>query len=80
MMNIEKELLLIIAGGIFVLEALSVILQILYFKSTRKRLFMLAPIHHHFEMKGMLETKVTIRFWIITVIFALISLASLKLQ
>ena len=77
---VKKEFLLIIAGGIFVLEAISVILQILYFKSTRKRLFMLAPIHHHFEMKGMLETKVTIRFWIITVIFALISLASLKLQ
>ena len=77
---VKKELLLIIAGGIFVLEALSVILQVFYFKKTRKRLFLMAPIHHHFEMQGMLETKVTVRFWIITIIFAVLSLASLKLQ
>jgi phospho-N-acetylmuramoyl-pentapeptide-transferase len=77
---VKKEFLLIIAGGIFVLEALSVILQVFYFKKTRKRMFLMAPIHHHFEMQGMLETKVTIRFWIITIIFAVLSLASLKLQ
>jgi len=77
---VKKEILLILAGGIFVLEALSVILQVMYFKNTRKRLFLMAPIHHHFEMRGMLETKVTIRFWIVTVIFAVLSLASLKLQ
>ena len=77
---VKKEFLLLIVGGIFVIEALSVILQVLVFKMKKRRIFLMAPIHHHFEMKGWPETKVTIRFWIIAIIFALISLASLKLQ
>ena len=77
---VKKELLLIIAGGIFVIEALSVIFQVIYFKKTRKRLFLMAPIHHHYEMQGLFETKVTTRFWIVTILFAIISLASLKIQ
>lgn len=77
---IKKELWLLIIGGIFVLEALSVILQVGSFKLRRKRIFAMAPLHHHFEMKGWPETKITIRFWIIALICALIGLGSLKLQ
>jgi phospho-N-acetylmuramoyl-pentapeptide-transferase len=76
----KKELLLLLAGGIFVIEAASVILQVGYFKWKRRRLFRMSPLHHHFEMCGWSETKVTVRLWIIAVIFALVSLASLKLQ
>lgn len=77
---IKKELWLVIIGGIFVIEAVSVILQVGSFKLRKKRVFAMAPLHHHFEMKGWPENKVTVRFWIIALIFALIGLASLKLQ
>jgi phospho-N-acetylmuramoyl-pentapeptide-transferase len=77
---VKKEVLLLIAGGIFVIEALSVILQVAHFKWKRTRIFKMAPLHHHFEMCGWSETKVTVRLWIIAVMFALVSLASLKLQ
>lgn len=77
---IKKELWLLIVGGIFVLEAVSVILQIASFRLRGKRIFAMAPIHHHFEMRGWPETKVTVRFWIIAIICALIGLGSLKLQ
>jgi len=77
---VKKELLLLIVGGIFVMEAASVILQVFSYKTRRKRIFLMTPIHHHFELKGWPETKVTTRFWIIAAIFALLSLATLKLQ
>jgi phospho-N-acetylmuramoyl-pentapeptide-transferase len=77
---VKKEFLLLIAGGIFVIEAASVILQVAYFKWKRERLFRMSPLHHHFEMCGWSETKVTVRLWIIAITFALVSLASLKLQ
>lgn len=78
---IRQELVLLIMGGIFVIETLSVILQVGYFKySGGKRIFRMAPIHHHFELKGWSEPKVIVRFWIITVIFVLCGLASLKLR
>jgi len=77
---VKKEFLLLIAGGIFVIEALSVILQVAYFKWKRRRIFRMSPLHHHFEMCGWSETKVTVRLWIIATIFALMSLASLKMQ
>lgn len=76
----KQELLLPIVGGLFVLEALSVIIQVSAFKMTGRRIFRMAPLHHHFELKGWSETKVTIRFWIIAVIFALMSLSTLKLR
>lgn len=78
---IRQELVLLIMGGLFVIETVSVILQVLYFKSTGgKRLFRMAPLHHHFELKGWAEPKVVVRFWIITVIFVLFGLATLKLR
>jgi len=78
---IKKELLLFIIGGIFVVEAVSVILQVGSFKLRKgRRIFAMAPIHHHFEMKGWPETKVTVRFWIIAIICALVGLGTLKLQ
>ncbi len=78
---IRKELLLLIIGGVFVMEALSVILQVGSFRLRKgKRLFRMAPIHHHFEMRGWPETRVTIRFWILALICALIGIATLKLQ
>jgi len=77
---IKKELLLFIVGGIFVAEALSVVLQVIWFKTTKKRLFLMAPIHHHFQLLGWAESKITIRFWIIAIVMALLSLATLKLQ
>ena len=77
---IKKELALLLVGGVFVMEALSVILQVASFKLTGRRIFLMAPLHHHFEMKGWSETKVTVRFWIIALIFALIGLGALKLQ
>ena len=77
----KQELLLAIVGGIFVLEAVSVILQVGYFKLTKgKRIFLMAPIHHHFEKKGWVEPKVVVRFWIISIILGLIGLATLKLR
>lgn len=78
---VRQELVLLIMGGVFVIETLSVILQVGFFKWTRgKRLFKMAPIHHHFELKGWAEPKVIVRFWIITVIFVLCGLATLKLR
>jgi phospho-N-acetylmuramoyl-pentapeptide-transferase len=78
---IKQELLLPIVGGIFVLEAVSVILQVGYFKATNgKRLFRMSPIHHHFELIGWSEPKVIARFVILGIIFALLSLATLKLR
>jgi phospho-N-acetylmuramoyl-pentapeptide-transferase len=76
----KHEIVLAIVGGLFVVEALSVIIQVLYFKSTRKRVFLMAPIHHHFEKKGWAEPQIVIRFWIISLILALIGLATLKVR
>jgi len=73
-------LVLGIIGGLFVLEAVSVILQVASFKLTGKRIFRMAPIHHHFEKKGWQEPTIVIRFWIIAVILALIGLSTLKLR
>lgn len=77
---IKHEFVLAILGGLFVLEALSVMIQVLYFKFTRKRIFLMAPIHHHFEKKGWPETKVVIRFWILSFLFALFGLSTLKIR
>ncbi len=76
----KQELLLAIVGGIFVLEALSVIFQVASYKYRGKRVLLMAPIHHHFELKGWQETKVVVRFWIISVALALLSLSTLKLR
>ena len=76
----RHELVLIIIGGLFVLETISVIVQILSFKLTGKRIFRMAPLHHHFEQKGWAESTIVIRFWIIAVILALIGISSLKLR
>jgi phospho-N-acetylmuramoyl-pentapeptide-transferase len=78
---IKQEFLLVLVGGIFVMEAISVILQVGYFKMTGgKRIFLMAPFHHHFEKKGWLEPKVVVRFWIISIILGLMALATLKLR
>jgi phospho-N-acetylmuramoyl-pentapeptide-transferase len=77
---IKHEIVLAIVGGLFVVEALSVIIQVGYFKSTGKRFFLMAPLHHHFEKKGWPESQIVIRFWIITIILAIIGLATLKLR
>ena len=77
---IKQEFLLVIVGGLFVAEALSVIIQVASFKTRGKRVFRMAPIHHHFEETGWSETKVVIRFWIVAIIFALLGLATLKLR
>ncbi len=77
----KQELILVIIGGLFVLETLSVILQIGYFRWTGgKRIFRMAPLHHHYELKGVPESKIIIRFWIISILFGLIALSSLKLR
>ena len=77
----KQEIVLIIVGGIFVMEALSVIMQVGYFKMTKgKRIFLMAPFHHHFEKKGWAEPTIVIRFWIIAIILALIGLSTLKLR
>ena len=77
---IKQEFLLVIAGGIFVMETLSVIIQVYSFKLRGKRVFKMAPIHHHFELKGWNEGKIVVRFWIISIILALIALSTLKLR
>ena len=78
---IKQELLLVVVGGLFVMEAMSVIIQVLSYKLRGgKRVFKMAPLHHHFELSGWSETKVTIRFWIIAAIFALLSLSTLKVR
>ncbi len=76
----KHELLLLLVGGVFVIEAVSVIFQVLSFKSRGKRIFLMAPIHHHFEMKGWEEPKVVVRLWIIAILLALLSLSTLKLR
>ena len=76
----KHEIVLAVVGGLFVVEALSVIIQVAYFKRTGKRVFLMAPIHHHFEKKGWAEPQIVIRFWIISLILALIGLATLKLR
>jgi phospho-N-acetylmuramoyl-pentapeptide-transferase len=77
---IKQELLLPFIGGIFVIEALSVILQVGSYKLRRKRIFKMAPIHHHFELVGWSESKIITRFWILSLIFALFALTTLKLR
>ena len=77
---IKKELLLVVVGGIFALEALSVILQVGSFKLRKKRIFKMAPLHHHFQMMGWSESKVIVRFWIVAAILALFTLTTLKLR
>ena len=77
---VKHEIVLAIIGGMFVLETLSVIIQVLSFKLTGKRIFRMAPLHHHFEKKGWAESTIVIRFWIITVVLALIGLATLKIR
>ncbi|MDY7026306.1 MAG: phospho-N-acetylmuramoyl-pentapeptide-transferase, partial [Pseudomonadota bacterium] len=77
---VRQELVLFIMGGVFVMEALSVMLQVGSYKMRKKRIFAMAPIHHHFELKGWEEPKVIVRFWIITVVLVLIGLASIKLR
>lgn len=76
----KQELVLFIMGGVFVLETLSVMLQVASFKLTGKRIFRMAPLHHHFELKGWPEPRVIVRFWIVTVVLVLIGLASLKIR
>jgi phospho-N-acetylmuramoyl-pentapeptide-transferase len=74
---IKQELILLILAGLFVVESVSVIIQILYYKFTKKRIFKMAPIHHHFEIKGLFETKITLRFWIIGIMLSIISFVSI---
>ena len=76
----KKEFLLLVVGGVFVAEALSVILQVSHFKLRKKRIFLMAPLHHHFQLLGLTESKVVIRFWIVSIILALVGLSTLKLQ
>ena len=76
----KQELLLAVVGGVFVIEATSVILQVISFKTTGKRIFLMSPIHHHFELSGWKENTVIVRFWILSAIFALLGLATLKLR
>ncbi len=76
----KKEILLIVIGGVFVLEALSVIIQVASYRMRKKRVFRMAPLHHHFEKKGWDETKVVVRFWILGGMFAILSLSTLKIQ
>jgi phospho-N-acetylmuramoyl-pentapeptide-transferase len=77
---VRQELVLLIMGGVFVVETVSVIIQVASFKMTGRRVFRMAPLHHHFELKGWAEPKVIVRFWIITVILVLVGLASLKIR
>jgi phospho-N-acetylmuramoyl-pentapeptide-transferase len=76
----KQEMVLGIVGGLFVLEAVSVIVQVVSFKLTGKRVFRMAPIHHHFEQLGWTEPQIVIRFWIIAVVLALVGLSTLKLR
>ncbi|MBC8646268.1 MAG: phospho-N-acetylmuramoyl-pentapeptide-transferase [Thermoanaerobaculia bacterium] len=76
----KQEMLLAIVGGLFVLEALSVILQVISFKTTGRRIFRMAPLHHHFELMGWAESRVIIRFWILAILFSVLALSTLKLR
>lgn len=77
---VRQEILLFIMGGVFVAETLSVIIQVAWYKCTKTRIFLMAPLHHHFEKQGMSEPKIIIRFWIVTLILVLIALASIKIR
>jgi len=77
---VRHEIVLFIMGGIFVMETVSVVMQVISYKMTGKRIFRMAPIHHHFELKGWPEPRVIVRFWIITVMLVLFGLATLKLR
>ncbi len=77
---IKQEILLVIVGGVFVVEALSVIVQVISYKTTRKRVFLMAPIHHHFEKAKVHEAKIVVRFWLLAIILALIGISTLKLR
>ena len=77
---VRQELVLVIMGGIFVMETVSVILQAVSFKLTGKRIFRMAPLHHHFELKGWPEPRVIVRFWIISIILVLVGLSTLKIR
>ena len=77
---IRQEILLAVVGGIFVVETISVIIQVASFKLTGKRVFLMAPIHHHFEKIGWAEQKIVVRFWIVSIILGLVALSSLKLR
>ena len=76
----KQEILLAIVGGLFVLETLSVIFQVTSYKLRGKRIFRMAPLHHHFELEGWAEPKVIVRFWIITIFLALVAFGTLKLR
>jgi phospho-N-acetylmuramoyl-pentapeptide-transferase len=76
----KHEIVLVIVGGLFVIETVSVIIQVLWFKRTGKRIFLMAPIHHHFERLGWSEPTVVIRFWIVAIVLAMLGLATLKLR
>jgi phospho-N-acetylmuramoyl-pentapeptide-transferase len=77
---VRQEIVLFIMGGVFVLETVSVMLQVASFKLTGRRIFRMAPIHHHFELKGWAEPKVIVRFWIISFVLVLVGLATLKIR
>ncbi|MEO8161558.1 MAG: phospho-N-acetylmuramoyl-pentapeptide-transferase, partial [Arenimonas sp.] len=77
---VRQEIILLVMGGIFVIETLSVMIQVASFKLTGKRVFRMAPIHHHFELKGWPEPRVIVRFWIISVVLVLVGLATLKVR
>ena len=78
---LKQEFVLAVAGGLFVIETLSVLIQVTYFKISKgKRVFLMAPLHHHYEKKGLNEQKIVIRFWIISFIFCLIALSLLKIR
>ena len=77
---IRQEFILVVMGGLFVVEALSVMLQVGWYKHTKKRIFLMAPIHHHYEQKGWKETQVVVRFWIITIVLVLLGLSTLKIR
>ncbi len=77
---VRQEIVLFIMGGVFVMETISVILQVASFRLTGRRIFRMAPLHHHFELKGWPEPRVIVRFWVITVVLVLIGLASLKIR
>jgi len=77
---IKKEILVLVIGGVFLLEIFSVVIQVISFKLRKKRVFLMSPIHHHFEMAGWAESKVVARFWILGGLFMLIAISSLKIQ
>jgi phospho-N-acetylmuramoyl-pentapeptide-transferase len=77
---VRQEIVLVIMGGVFVIETLSVMIQVASFKLTGKRVFRMAPLHHHFELKGWKENQVVVRFWIITMLLVLFGLSTLKLR